>query len=273
MTIHLSEHVVADTLRVPLYASKWYIPNYREVHTDTWRITRCPFHLEHGYTSDLWGISALPLLLRRIDDDVAGWETWMSLTPHEIESQEMGCIYGSGHTVVMGLGMGWVAINMALNPNIRQVTVIEHDPEVISLLELSGALDELAQDIRKKIRIIQADALEWIPDEHVDFLYADIWRGLDEPHTVGQVRQMQAHVEADTVYFWGQEVKLFRMLGEQLDHFRNVPPQRFQIAVMETIGMPLLVPDTGDYVETIEAVMAKRKARGLSGQTLVASTA
>ncbi|WP_049818875.1 O-methyltransferase [Geotalea uraniireducens] len=115
----------------------------------------------------------------------------MSLSPHEIESQELGCRYAHGHTVVMGLGMGWVAINMALSPAVSKVTVIERDPEVIELFGLSRALHGLAAEIAGKIRIIRADALEWQPDEAVDFLYADIWRCLEEPQTLDDVRCMQ----------------------------------------------------------------------------------
>ncbi|OQB96252.1 MAG: hypothetical protein BWX86_00876 [Verrucomicrobia bacterium ADurb.Bin122] len=38
----------------------------------------------------------------------------MSLSVHEIESQELGCRHAFGTTVVMGLGMGWIALNAAL---------------------------------------------------------------------------------------------------------------------------------------------------------------
>ena len=65
----------------------------------------------------------------------------MSLTPHEIESQELGFLHASENVVIMGLGMGWIAANSALNPKVTQVTVVERDPDVIRLFHDSGASD------------------------------------------------------------------------------------------------------------------------------------
>ncbi len=101
----------------------------------------------------------------------------MSLTPHEIESQELGCRHAFEHTVIMGLGMGWMAANVALNPNVTKVSVVEQEPNVNKLCEDSGAFESLLESARGKISIINADALEWclaITDT-VNLLCADIW--------------------------------------------------------------------------------------------------
>ena len=62
-------------------------------------------------------------LLTRIDDGSKP-HTWMSISPMEIESQEIGQ-HARGHVVVMGLGMGWAAANAALHPAVSQVTVVD----------------------------------------------------------------------------------------------------------------------------------------------------
>lgn len=188
----------------------------------------------------------------------------MSLTPHEIESQELACVYAGGHTVVMGLGMGWVAVNIALNPLVRQVTIIERDPQVMSLFELSGALDGLSDDVRRKLRIVKADALEWIPDQPVDFLYVDIWRDLDEPQVMDQMRHIQARVGAGIVYFWGQEIKLFKILDAELPELRHSSFQLLSAHIESVTGLPLLVPKDRNYSEIIEAVINVRRSRGIN---------
>lgn len=256
------EEVLARALNAPLYKSAWHVPAYRGGDAGDWRIAMCPFHLEHGYVTGLWAVSSMPLLMRRTSD-AEGWEVWMSLTPHEIESQELACVHAHGHTVVMGLGMGWVAVNIALNPAVQLVTIIERDPQVIALFDKSGALQGLSEEVRAKLRIIQADALEWIPDRPVDLLYIDIWRDLDEPQVMDQMQRIQQQVKAGMIYFWGQEIKLFKLLGEGLDAFRDRPSQVLREYIAASTGLPLLVPDAGNYAEMIETVIAVRRSRGI----------
>lgn len=64
-----------------------------------------------------------------------GWEMWMSLTPHETESQSLGNRYARGTTAIMGLGMGWIAANAALNPKVNRVLIAERDTDVIRLFQ------------------------------------------------------------------------------------------------------------------------------------------
>lgn len=259
----LTESSVAEALNVPVYNSEWYIPQYREFNTGKWRLVKCPFHLESGYISGLWGVSAMPVLLRRSDDDTT-WETWMSLSPHEIESQELGCRYARGNVVVMGLGMGWVAINMAMSATVKKVTIIEKDEEVIALFRESGALNGLDASVRMKLHIVHADALEWTTNDHVDFLYVDIWKTLDEAPALGQVQFIYENIPADSVYFWGQEIKISNILGrDQFKELRLLSPDEFRKIVHDRVQLPLLVPTVGRYAEAVEAVMRCREGRGI----------
>lgn len=242
---------LAQALGVPLFQSSLYMPSYRAGRMGQWRLTHSGFGLDRGYYSGQWAVVGMPALLR----DHQGEElTWMSLSPHEIESQELGCRYAYGHTVVMGLGMGWVAINIALNPAVERVTVIELDPEVIALFDHSQAILGLPEDIRNKLEIVQADALQWQPDSPVDFLYADIWRCLEEPQTLDDVRRMQANVQAETIYFWGQELAIHALV----DHIGSWQ-QQVQRCVAETIALPLLQPADFNYPQMIADVVRLRR--------------
>jgi len=251
---------LAQTLGAPLFATSLHMPVYQEGVVGKWKMARTGFCLDRGYFSDLWAVFGMPVLLRNHGETGERWETWMSLSPHEIESQELGCRYAFGHAVVMGLGMGWVAVNMALNPKVFMVSVIERDPEVIELFHHSRAMDGLPVSARNKIRIILADALEWRPDKPVDFLYADIWRCLEEPQTVDEVRCMQSNVLADQIYYWGQELTISALAG-------NIPrsgsewSNAVRRCVAEKIALPLLIPDELDYPQMIATVARQRRER------------
>jgi hypothetical protein len=162
----------------------------------------------------------------------------------------------------MGLGMGWVAINMSLNPAVQKVTLIERDPEVIDLFGRSGALDGLPAEVTDKLHIVQSDALEWRPDEPVDFLYADIWQRLEEPRTLDDVRRMQANMEAGLVYFWGQELAI-HALAQKNAVAREGREWREAVCrcISETIALPLLFPEDFDYPAMIAQIARQRQER------------
>lgn len=257
------EQDLASALGVPLFSTDLHIPNYTVGSVGRWRLVRGGFSLDRGYYSGLWAVTGMPVLMRDANGDGRSWETWMSLSPHEIESQEPGCHYARGHTVVMGLGMGWVAVNIALNPKVERVTVIERDPEVIELFGESRALDGLPAEVVDKIRIVPADALEWRPDEAVDFLYADIWRCLEEPQTLGDVRRMQANVRAGVIYFWGQELAIHTLAAKRPEACADSSEwaEAVRHCVTDTINLPLLLPDDFDYPGTIAEVVRLRHER------------
>lgn len=249
---------LAEALGIPLFRSAWHLPHYRIGATGAWRVGTCPFHLEPGYWSGVWAVAGMPILIRETQE--GSWETWMSISPLELESQELPCRLAQGHVVVMGLGMGWIALNVALHPEVTGVTVVERDPEVLDLFQQSGALEGFPPEAGAKLRLVHGDALTYRPRQPVDLLYADIWRDLDEPQTLDQVRTMQAHVQASSVSFWGQEIALARHLGTPLSGLSgDAMRERAEAA----LGLPLLVPTGNDYGEQIDAVMTQRIARGL----------
>jgi hypothetical protein len=256
---------LAAALGVPLFATSLHMPRYQEASIGRWKLTRSGFCLDRGYYSGLWAVQGMPVLMRDSGGNGESWETWMSLSPHEIESQELGCRYARGHTVVLGLGMGWVAVNMALNPEVRQVTVIERDPEVIELFRQSQALDGLPAGITDKLRIIEADALEWMPDDDVDFLYADIWRCLEEPQTLDDVRRMQANVRAVVIYFWGQELAINALAEKTTDecHDDGEWVEVVDHVIANRIALPLLFPKDFSYAGMVATVVRQRRARSI----------
>ena len=259
MSAEMASHMAA-ALGLPLFSTDLVMPDYAPGASGRWRLLPGGFAIDHGYSSGPCATYGMPLLQRHRDDDAHTWDTWMSLSPHEIESQELGCRHAHGHTVVMGLGMGWAALNIACNARVRRVTVVERDPEVIDLFRHCGALRALPVEIAAKVRIVEADALAWRADEPVDFLHADIWRTLAEPDTVDHVRRMQANLGAACIYFWGQEL-FIDALAEAPGPDGARAPGWAERCIAERIGLPLLSPPGLDYAAYIARVAAQRRAR------------
>lgn len=185
-----------------------WLPQYRSGRWGAWSIDVTFTAGSRSYWGTVYPIMGIPILAGPTRD---GHRTWMSIIPMEIESQEIGIAAAHGHTVVLGLGMGWCAANVALNPAVTQVTVVERDPDVIAMIEAQSVFAQLPIAAQMKIRIVQDDAFDWRPDSRVDTLQADIWAGVVEPGKWGDVERLQRRIEARSIYFWGQEMEVWRL--------------------------------------------------------------
>ena len=232
-------------------------PVYRPVQGGRWQLDVVPMCMSTGY----WGGPQLAVdmaALVRVEDDGKTIRTWMSMTPMEIESQELGCRAASGHTVVMGLGMGWATANAALRKQVSAVTVVEFDPEVIAMIGEVGVFEQLPDDIRSKITIVRGDALAYVPDTPADTLLADIWQPINGHGRAEQVRAMLANTKASRVYFWGQEMVIAgraRALGLSLEP--GAVGRASVERIVAELGMPLIGPELPDYPELIALAAAQ----------------
>lgn len=254
---------LAQALGIPLFRTSLFMPRYPDGQWGEWRISHTGTVIVPGYYTPQWLVSGAPVLARRRPQHPDAWDTWMSLTPSEIESQEPACRYARGHTAVMGLGLGWIALNVALNPAVTRVTVVECDPQMLVFFQALGVLAQVAPDVQTKIHLVEADALTWLPDEPVDFLYADIWRDLAEPQALADVRAMQRQVQAETIYYWGQELRLYLEYRRRFGDQAPLERQRLEACVAADLGLPLLLPWDLDYAELIQKAVENRWRRGL----------
>ena len=190
------------------FETSLWLPRYRGGTWGEWSMSVVLLPAGRGY----WGATYATLgsaVLRGPTHN--GDATWMSIVPMEVESQEIGIAAARGHTVILGLGMGWAAANVALNPNVDRVTVVERDSDVVALIADQGIFDQLPREVRDKITIVRADAFDWRPDAAVDSVQADIWAKIVEPRKWDDVRRLQANIGAASLYFWGQEMELYRL--------------------------------------------------------------
>lgn len=211
---------------------------YRPMQSGDWALQSIPTIVCRGYWTGMQIVEWLVVLIQNNS-------TWMSLTPMEIESQQIGVEYARGHVVILGMGMGWSAAMSALHTEVEKVTIVEIDDDVLAMhreLDLFARLPDGAGD---KVEIVQADAFKWKPDSHVDLMMPDIWLDFVSEDRPAEVRQMQDNIGADMVYFWGQELELARCAiaaGRDIDDAGLA-------ATAEEFKLPLVGLDSPDYAE------------------------
>ena len=188
---------------LPVYETDLFLPTYQPFESSRWRLQVAEMVLCPGYWSPARLCINMVALLRVEGESV---RSWMSMTPLEIESQEIGVRHATGHVVVMGLGMGWAAANSALHPAVTRITVVEFDPEVIEAVAHCRVIEQLPPEAAAKITILRGDAYNYRPDIPVDTLMADIWLPLFGADRDAEVRRMHANTGGARVYFWGQEM-------------------------------------------------------------------
>ena len=109
---------------------------------------------------------------------------WMTVTPNEIETMRGPIEESHGSVLTLGLGLGYYAFHASEKEAVSHVTVIERDPDVISLFK-EHILPQFPH--MEKITVIQADAFAFLekelPKTQFDYLFADLWHdasdGLD----------------------------------------------------------------------------------------------
>jgi hypothetical protein len=238
------------------FDGEFFIPRYRAVDSGRWRLRVVPWGHVPGYWSGPRPVYDMAVLLR--DGD-----SWMSTSPLEMESQEIGLRLAFGRVLIFGLGMGWAAAACACLPQVAAVTVVERDCEILALHAELDLFAQLPDAARAKLAIVQGDALEYRPDTAVDLLMPDIWLPLVNDERLAEVGRMQANVGAGALYFWGQELEIARhaaAAGRAID-------EAGVAATIAAMKLPLVGPHFPDYPEKIVAAAGRwMKGRWLNGK-------
>ncbi len=105
-------------------------------------------------------------------------KTWMSVTPHEINTMKEGISEAKGKIITLGLGLGYYAYMVSSKENVSKVTIIEMNGKIIDLFrkEILPLFPN-----KEKIEIIQGDAFSFLDKQFDgDYLYADLWHMPDD---------------------------------------------------------------------------------------------
>lgn len=238
---------------IPIVGLPWpepELPEYRAGSVGPWSIGRTPaMKMTAGYF--------LPAV-----NQPRGWvikyegkNVWMSLTRMEIESHMPHLAAAHGHTVVMGLGMGFALYNIAKNPRVTKVTLVEKSLDIVRLLDKTTKWRQWPGS--EKVELVIADALGYVPDSPVDFLYADIWPLAGDKKALNQTQHMQKNIRAKLVGYWTQEYDyvhaLTRGFGRDLYGYRRFAKE---------VNLPLIEQDNERYPNLAVAAVTLQIAAG-----------
>ena len=107
-----------------------------------------------------------------------GNNIWMSLNPNEIETMKPYINKAKGDVLVLGLGMGYVPFMMALKSEVKSITIVEKDPDIISLF---NSLIYPSFINKEKIKIVEGDAINFVIKQNkFDYIFADLWHSPED---------------------------------------------------------------------------------------------
>ena len=108
------------------------------------------------------------------DEDV-----WMSLNPNEIKTMGNDIKDASGDVLVCGLGLGYYPYMVSIKNDVRSVTIIENDENVINIFK-QHILPQF--ECKEKINIIKDDALKYLAKQNkkYDYVFIDLWHDAND---------------------------------------------------------------------------------------------
>lgn len=215
------------------------VPIYHPAALGPWSIKKMKQVAQFGYFQDWQGLGDIDALYH-------SEQTWMSTARDEVDSQAPHIAAASGHTVLMGAGMGIALYNLLSKAEVTRVTMVERDPRVIELLQQSAGFEQWPGIGKLYIEI--ADALAYLPDRPVDHLYVDIWATPGERRSIQDMQRIQANVCANQVGWWGQELLYLDWLNGEIPTLENYHTWANEL------GLPLIEQDNPAYPGAVKQV-------------------
>jgi len=86
-------------------------------------------------------------------------------------------IQARGDVLIAGLGLGLIVLPIARKRDVARVTVVEHSPGVIDLVE-APLRQHLTSRVSRKLAVVPGDIFKWRPEQpgrQFDTIYFDIW--------------------------------------------------------------------------------------------------
>lgn len=109
--------------------------------------------------------------------DKANFPT-MSNTRAEVLDHLPFIMKATGDVLIFGLGLGMVVQALIEKLEVKSITVIEKEPDVI---KLSG---EFYEKLSPKVKIIHGDALTYNDENPFDAIWCDIWDDIDSENSI-----------------------------------------------------------------------------------------
>lgn len=188
---------------------------------------------------------------------------WMTVTPNEIATMEGAIEQARGDVVAMGLGLGYFALMASEKEDVRTVTIIERDRDVIALVRRQ-ILPQFPQ--RKKVKILCADAFEFaqrtLPDMAADFVFVDLWHDVSDGAAMYlRMKRLEARCPGKEFVYWIEPSMLAFLRGLALEEWADGKIEAF--AGVLNAGM-----DEEEVRAALRDENLREKAAGLDAQVL-----
>ena len=133
---------------------------------------------------------------------------WMMITPNEINTMQGVIDSVSGNVVTLGLGLGYFAYMASLKDDVKSITVVERDKNVI---ELFSKVILPRFEHKDKIKIVNEDAFEFAKrDNNFDYAFVDLWHDVSDG--VNLYLKMKKLEKNNTKYFYWIEKSIISKL-------------------------------------------------------------
>lgn len=133
---------------------------------------------------------------------------WMMITPNEINTMQGVIDSVSGDVVTLGLGLGYFAYMASLKDDVKSITVVERDKNVI---ELFSKVILPRFEHKDKIKIVNEDAFEFAKrDNNFDYTFVDLWHDVSDG--VNLYLKMKKLEKNNTKYFYWIEKSIISKL-------------------------------------------------------------
>ncbi len=102
-------------------------------------------------------------------------ETWMLISPHEINTMKNYISLMNGNCLIYGLGLGYFPYMLSLKDDVKEITIIEKDKEIINIFN-KFILPQFKN--KEKIKIVNEDAIKFnkdIKENEFDNVFIDLW--------------------------------------------------------------------------------------------------
>lgn len=129
-------------------------------------------------------------------------QDWMIDAPSEANTNNVPASKAHGNIVTFGLGIGYFIYMAMLNPNVKEITVVENSQEVIAMFQ-RFLLPQFPQNI--PLHIIHGDAFTYFNKDFLqkfDYSYTDIWLSSQDGLQIIQQLLHQYNPPIETCDFW-----------------------------------------------------------------------
>jgi hypothetical protein len=127
-------------------------------------------------------------------------QIWMSMTPMEFLSQRPGIRMAKGHTIVGGLGLGYMLQAVMEKRSVERVTLVERDEELVDWI-----LPRLRQHLPdKELEVVVGDAYKEVPKMTADVALIDVFPSYgNNDFWMNDLRRDTPRANIPTMWGWG----------------------------------------------------------------------